>query len=205
MVKMKADNLYPPGVHLTDILTVKLLEKGFTPIHSAAFSLGTNGFLVCGPPDIGKSLTVVLALKHGYKFLSEDITVTDGRRVFTNPYTFTFLQIHGFEKASIRLAFWKFIYRNFPPLSYWIKPPRILLHQRIREVNIERNAEIKSIFFLDKGKESLKKIGSEEALMKFLSINRNEFSYHKNPLIFAYSYFNPRSKLNICNLMKKRI
>lgn len=196
-VRVKVDNLYPPGVHLGDVLSVNLLERGFVPLHCGAVASEKEAFLFTAPPDTGKSITTLLALRRGFHYLSEDISIVDEQSVYSNPNTSTFLH-YGEEDNHKGLRSW--IY-NIPLLEYYINPSKKSISEGIKNFTVDESAKIKRIFILDRGKEStIEKIDAEEALRRILIINRNEFSYHKNPLLFAYSYFQPR--LNIDKLMK---
>jgi hypothetical protein len=66
----------------------------------------------------------------------------------------------------------------------------------MKDFKIEEKANIKNIFVLERGTSGIEKIEPREATRRILIINRNEFSYHKNPLLFAYSYFNPSLDIN---------
>jgi hypothetical protein len=71
----------------------------------------------------------------------------------------------------------------------------------MKDIKIDVKVPIKYIFILDRGKDRLEELDSKEALRRILIINRNEFSYHKNTLLFAYSYFN--RPLDISALMQR--
>jgi hypothetical protein len=117
--------------------------------------------------------------------------------VYSNPNTSTFLH-YGEEDNHKGLRSW---ICNIPLLEYYINPSKKSISEGIKNFTVDESAKIKRIFILDRGKEStIEKIDAEEALRRILIINRNEFSYHKNPLLFAYSYFQPC--LNIDKLMK---
>ncbi|MEM4680609.1 MAG: hypothetical protein QW038_02330 [Nanopusillaceae archaeon] len=82
-----------------------------------------------------------------------------------------------------------------------MKKPNIHISQFIENFKIDKKAKIEKIFILERGKKGIEELDTKEALRRILIINRNEFSYYKNPIIFAYSYFNP--VLNLNELMKK--
>lgn len=196
-VRVKVDNLYPPGVHLADILSVNLLERGYVPLHCGAVASNEEGFLFTAPPDTGKSITTLLALKRGFHYLSEDISIVDEQNVYSNPNTSTFL--HNGEDHN-RKGFRSLMYK-IPLLEYYISPSKKSISEGIKNFTADQKAKITRIFILDRGKDStIEKIDPEEALRRILIINRNEFSYHKNPILFAYAYFQPR--LDIEKLMK---
>jgi hypothetical protein len=196
-VRAKVDNLYPPGVHLADILSVNLLIRGYLPVHCAAISSQNEGMLLAAPPDTGKSLTTILALKRGFHYLSEDISIVDQENIYSNPYTSTFVHYNETENPK---SFKSFFFK-IPFLAYYVKPSRISISNVVENFKTDEKAKIKKILILDRGKKNeIEKIDAEETLRRILIINRNEFSYHKNPVLFAYSYFNPA--LNINKLMR---
>jgi hypothetical protein len=76
----------------------------------------------------------------------------------------------------------------------------------LKNAKIDQKVKIQAICILSRGKESgTEKIDPEEALRRVLIINRNEFSYYKNPLLFAYSYFNPTFSINHLGNIEEKI
>jgi len=197
-VKFKIDNLFPPGINLTDITTIKLLEKGFTPTHSSCVSLNGDGILFFAPPNTGKSLTTFLAIRKGYHFLSEDITVIDKEYAYSCPLTSTFLYL--LPNKTLSFKFYNFA-SKFGILSYFLKKPKTSFFSVSNNLKIDKKAKIKIVCILERGEEKVQKINKNDAFRRLLILNRNEFSYYKNPLLFAYSYFTPTLDLN--KLMKK--
>jgi hypothetical protein len=194
-VRMKVDSVYPPGAHLADILTVNLLKRKYMPLHCAAFSNKQNeGVLLVAPPDTGKTLTTLLALKKGFSYLAEDIAVVDQEHVYANPYTSTFLHNDEFGNHKANSHFFS-LSKKIPLLSAYVRP-KVSISSIMKDFKIEEKANIKNIFVLERGTSGIEKIEPREATRRILIINRNEFSYHKNPLLFAYSYFNPFLDIN---------
>jgi hypothetical protein len=200
-IRSRINNFYPPGVHLADTLFIRLLENRYLPLHCAAISCSGEGTLLLGPPGIGKSLTAFLAVKRGFGFLSEDIAIIDRESVYSDPYTDTFYYHNGRLKysKSLKFAYDSFIHSRLPLLSYLIDLPSSRINEIVQAVKIDEKVPIKNIFLLDRGEELVTELDPAEALRRALLINRNKFSYHKNTLLFAYSYFNP--SLNLGRLM----
>lgn len=194
-VRVKLDNVYPPGVHLSDILSINLIKRRFTPLHCAAVASQGEGSLLIAPPDTGKTITTLLALKKGYSYLAEDIAVVDHEHVYINPYTSTFLHNKEFEGYSALNRSLFSLTKKIPLLSSYLRP-KISVSNFLKHFKVNGKARIKNIFILDRGKSSIEAIDPAEALRRTMIINRNEFSYHKNPLLFAYSYFNPSLDLD---------
>jgi hypothetical protein len=210
-VKFKADNVYPPGIHLADILSVNLLERKYVPIHCAAISNGNGGILLVAPSNTGKTLTTMLALNCGFHYVSEDIAIVDEEYVYANPYTSTFNHYEDEESkannANNGRPMRAFI-SKIPLLNYYVQLSKTSMTAMdlIKNSKIDQKVKIQAICILSRGKESgTEKIDPEEALRRVLIINRNEFSYYKNPLLFAYSYFNPTFSINHLGNIEEKI
>lgn len=202
-IRFKANNVRPPGNHLVDILSINLLKELYMPLHCAAISSEQSGAsLLVAPPDTGKTLTTLSALKSGYHFLAEDIAFVDEKSVYGNPYTSTFLHGYGVLSKGKRksLSLLKNIPNKFELFQYYLRPSRTSISDLMKNVKTDESAIIKKIFILDRGKISSQKIDPQEALRRILTINRYEFSYYNNPFIFAYSYFNP--SIDIAKFMR---
>ena len=101
LIKYKVMNIHPIGCILSDIVSALLLINGYSMLYCAAVSLGDADILLFGAPEAGKTLTAIrLCSEHGAVFLSEDITVTDGKRLWSVPFTATYGQ-HG-GKGTIK-------------------------------------------------------------------------------------------------------
>ena len=197
LIRFKLDNVFPPGVHLADTLSLLLLKNNYIPLHCAAISSNNEGIVLVAPPDTGKSMTTMLAVKKGYGFLSEDIAIADDQYIYSNPKTATFYHTPGINtNRSLRQKLTRFLDSNMPMLSYFITPQAARIYEIMKDIKIDLKVPIKYIFVLGKGGDALEELDSKEALRRILTINRNEFSYHKNSLLFAYSYFNRSLDIN---------
>lgn len=205
LVKLKIESVMPPGAHLTDIMITRLLSEGFTPLHCACLSQDDKAIMLFAPPNTGKSMTTLLSLKQGYDYVAEDIAVTDGKYLYSCPLTSTFLT--HLNKTSFSLSLYKFIRLKFSALSFFIYPvlikePRISITEALRGVSLKYKSPAGVICILGNGlEEKIDKMSKEEAVRDIVMLNRNEFSYYGNPLLGAYSYFDPA--LNIRQLMEK--
>ena len=177
LFKLKVENILPPGVHLRDLLYMKLVFDKYIPLHSASFAINkNNGFLILAPPNTGKSLTVSLLANNGFKVLSEDIAVLDLEKleIYSAPYTATML--HELSKL-----------KYLPLLSYYL-PKRLKSFGEIFKKNLIPRAKLKKIFILEKskGKEEKRK---KDYLVKILNLTRNEFNIRSNPVINSILYY----------------
>jgi hypothetical protein len=147
-------------------------------------------------------MTTLLSLRRGYGFLSEDIAIADNKYVYSNPATATFYHTENLgSKRSLKSAYFNFLYLKIPVISYFLDPPNARIYDIMKDIKIDEKVPIRNIFILDKGNGGIKDIDPNEAVRRLLIINRNEFSYHKNTLLFASSYFNP--DLSLHRLMRK--
>ena len=68
------------------ILSVKLIQKGYTFIHCGGLSYKGEGVLIAGMQDTGKSSTVLSLLDgRDFKFLGDDFLILGGRRIYAYP------------------------------------------------------------------------------------------------------------------------
>jgi hypothetical protein len=186
-LRFHIENVYPPGSHLTDVVTIKLLEQELAPIHCSVMSFNGEGVLIFGPPDMGKTITVFSSLDSGFNFLSEDIAVTDGKYVYGCPFTSTYRG--GTNEIVHKLS------SKFPIIGYYWPRPAKAAFEFIEKNKIDKVAKIKTVYILDRGKQSLEVLKDEEAIRRILILNRYEFKFN-NPLLTAYSYFNRDLDLN---------
>lgn len=87
LARYKFENVWPPGLHLTNLITVALLQKKILTLHSASFfnKITREGYLILGASNTGKSYTIFAALKKGYGYHSEDLTILDENYIYTTP------------------------------------------------------------------------------------------------------------------------
>jgi len=197
IVKFKIENIYPPGIHLDDLITTELLKHELSPISCSCISKNGKCYLIAAPPDTGKSLTCFLATKRGYSFISEDIAIIDKNYAYS-VLTDTFL--HFLHENKILPRVYKAFIRE-TPIAYFLKPPKVNFKKIFKNTKFEKKSRIEKIFILEKGEKGMQELNKEEMFRKLLLMNRNKFSYFNNPLLMAYSYFNPTFDLSA--LMKK--
>lgn len=197
LIRFRIETINPPGIHLTDALTIKLIQNNLTPLHTSAITKNNKGTLFFGPPDCGKSLTAFLSLNQGYNLLSEDCAITNGKVVYSCPLTSTFK--YSIDKNNMK----KKIINKIPILCYYSNKSSIRYMEYLKKnIHFENRAYIKNIFILDNGTTSITKIDKKEALRRILILNRNAFSYYKNSFILSLAYFN--KEIDINKLMKKK-
>src|SRR3989344_5360882 len=84
-IKFRFENVWSPGQHFSGLVEIKLLQEGILTFHCASFSdkKTHNGYLLFGASNTGKSHTVFNAVKKGYQYHSEDLTLLDANYIYT--------------------------------------------------------------------------------------------------------------------------
>jgi hypothetical protein len=185
-------NLHSVGYVLTDLASLLLLRRGFTPLHCSAFKHANSTVVVAAAPNTGKTLTSMTAcLGHAADYISEDLAISDGQDVFSVPWTSTFRYYKQIDQSLAARLRGKAIgwlpllelfgARKPTPITDFVPNNRIVDRSRVTHVVL-----------LERGSERLYSIGLDEAYRRVRNLNRYEFNYHKAPLAVAYEYFNPR-------------
>lgn len=201
-IRFRFNNLHSPGYHLTDIACAMLLKQRLTALHCSAFKYGDSTIVVVAPPDSGKTLSTMRAvIDYNAQFLAEDIAITDGKNIFSCPWTSTFRYYDDISNS------WVSRLRN---MLIKIFPPAELIPLGLNEETIDKyigdekvlnNAKVTHLVILSRKSGGVVKLSKSEAFRYLLNLNRYEFPYLKNPLLLAYSYFNPQ--LNISELVRQ--
>ncbi len=198
---MKMDSLYPVGLHIHDILLTKILADNDLIIHGAGLKniAKDDSFLIIAPPDTGKTYTTYQLLKSGnFKFLGEDLSYYSKAEDELLCVPFTSTWGHHFQHS------WTDNFSRIPILGLFRDSNKKIVTDFFGSAAVEKKAKLSRIYLLEKSNtNSLIKIAySEEMYKKVLIIQRNEFSYYKNPLIRAYEYYNI-DKLDVDSLFQK--
>ena len=178
---------------LREILQLKLLQKGYCLIHGAFLSMDETGFLLIAPPDTGKTFTTLLLLKHGFSFLSDDTTITDGERGYCYPIPLTIHPYHvkrlgikmGIKKdLQMRIKHLKmpFFLRGLFPREFKLSPEHL-------GISIAKKAIISRVYFLEEGNERVSKLTREESLRRLSSAGRmHSIIPFGNRVFLLYAY-----------------
>lgn len=189
--KYKFENVWPPGQHLSNLITIKLLQNNILTLHSAAFSdkKTKEGNLIMAISNTGKSYTTFAALKGGYEYHSEDLTVLDRDYIYTTPLVSA--QSSMLPNKSIGLKY-NLLMSKLIGINMFF--PRITalssFHNFFSKFDVTFKAKPSRIFILEKGEDSVSKLDKTEAARKILILNRLELSYSRDHMLLAYSYFN---------------
>lgn len=200
LMRFQYDRIYPPGLHLTNVTIIKLLEQSYSPMHCASVSYDGKAILIFAPPTTGKTFAAISLLEYGFKILSEDIAIIDDEYVYGCPLTSTFEILPSNVKLSKIKAMQAAITKR---LSLHIPVRNIF--ELVDESKVDQKAMVKIICILDVGETKFEKLTKEEAMSRLSILNRDEFSWYKDPLLLAYSYFNPFLDINSLMIKEKAI
>lgn len=185
-------NLHSLGYMMTDLCSLLMLRKGYSPIHCSSFKLGDATVVIVAPPNTGKTLTSVLAcMEHGADYIAEDLAMTDGHDVISVPWTSTFRyykQIDNslFARAKNRAT------KILPPLELLTASQPDPITSFIDPTKVESRSEVTHLVILQSGDQEIRSADSEEAYRKTRNLNRYEFNYHRAPMVVAAEFFTPQ-------------
>ena len=184
-------NLHSLGYILTDMAGILLLHKGFAPLHCSAFRNEDATVVIAAPPNTGKTLTAMMAcMQHQAEYLAEDLAVTDGRSIFSVPWTSTFRYYKQVDRSLLAKAKNR-LTKIVPPIELLTasKPKPITEYVEPRQM-VERSMAT-HLVILQRGEESVHAVDLPEAYRKVRNLNRYEFNYPRAPLVVAHEFFNP--------------
>lgn len=200
--KHKYENVWPPGLHLANLVTLSLLERDILTLHGASFSdkKTHDGCVVLAASNTGKSRTTFASLNDGYVYHSEDLTILDKHAIYTSPLISS--QSDSLPNKNVFLKYNLFI-NKLIGLNMFL--PRVLtlgtFRRFFRHHSVTSTSRPRYIFILEKGPQSITPLSRNEALRKVLILNRLELAYSRDHLLLAYSYFNP--SLNMDHILQK--
>lgn len=187
IMRMTFDNLYAPGWHLRDLVQITLLANRYTLLHSAALTNGHSGIVLVGLPNTGKTTTTLdLVRNHGWKFVGEDITVTNGTCVHSCPYNVS--PINPAVTGNLHHRLHERVRKTFPLLNRFVRRPLRSITDVVEESQIEHSMNVDYVFVLSKGSPGVRPISSEQASSKIEASNRSEFSYCTNEVLLGGQY-----------------
>ncbi|MBI1884969.1 MAG: hypothetical protein HYS09_01415 [Chloroflexi bacterium] len=194
LARVRVGNLLPPGEHLSDVAQVKLLQGGRTLVHAASAAIDGKGVLLAGPGGSGKTATVMGLVDRGAAFLAEDVSITDGERLWGLPRTRSCLwdaDPRGLPRAKQGQRLAARLFRGAlalsPAAGLILPPPSAGSLPRDR---VETQAPLRFVFVLGRGPGKFEPLPAREALRRLLLINRYEFSWYENPLLVGYAALN---------------
>ena len=198
-------NLHSISYILTDLACVLLLKKGYAPIHCSSFKKNLSTVAVFAPPSTGKTLSSMMAcMEHQAKFIAEDLAITDGKKIYSVPWTSSFRFYSNMEqskgsKLKNRAT------KVFPPLEYVSFSKATPVTRYVASNEILDAEEVTHVAILGKGDSEVIIQSELEAFRKLINFNRNAFHYLKSPLLTAYEFFNPDLNIDDAASVEKEI
>lgn len=205
-IKWRFNNLHSPGYILTDLICTLLLRQAMCALHCSAFRIEDKTVLVIAPPDTGKTLTTMRAVfDYGASFISEDLAITDGLKIYACPWTSTFRYYDELSMSRLMALRMKLI-KIFPFVEIMPFPGKMkTIDNYIGRERIIEVTPITHVAILARREGGIKEIDGEEALRMVYNLNRYEFFYRKSPMLTAYTYFNPEIDLEDLSAKEKKI
>lgn len=90
IVRKRIMHLHDPYYLLSDLANILLLKNGFMTLYASAIkhSLSDKGVVCFAAPNTGKTLTATSLCKNNeYRLVGEDIVITNGKQLFSCPWT----------------------------------------------------------------------------------------------------------------------
>lgn len=207
--KFSIGDFYPPGIHLRDVLLARLILARYQPLHGSSFAAAGDGVLVTGAPGTGKTKVVLQAIRDGFQYLADDLTIADGEgrlHACRGVSSFAYEMGEAPEgEGRKRMTFWKnrlagFLSRGLPLAGSVFEQPYLDVSLFAQQVEFAENAKARHIFVLASGHSHVERLSGAEALNMLMAVTRLEFAYLGNPLLQAYSLLEPR--LDLRELMR---
>ncbi len=199
LLRLTSSSHHPlPGTILSDAAYIALLESDYLPMHCACVDFNKMGVLLIAPSDTGKTSTSqILVRSYGFRFVAEDIAVTNGKEIVGCAYTGT-----GVPGKKPALDFFEkirqiFFYPIFKQGFYY----RESLAADLDPSLITPKTNANYIIFLKRGKNKITKIGKEEAATLLLKSIRLEFRYLTD--IFLLQLWHQYNVPDIQKMMEK--
>ena len=194
-VKHRFMNIHSIGYILTDIINLRLMHNDLAPLHCSGIVVDDNAYVIFAPPNTGKTLTAMTLCMDDsskYKFIAEDLALTDGKNLFAVPWTSTFRYYDSVDTSR----FSKFLNNMTEKISVL----ELLSFGKTEPItdyvkDISHKSEIKGIYILDRGENKNYDISAEEAFDRINTLDRYEFNYMRAPTIIAYEYFNRKTNI----------
>ena len=203
-IRYKFMNLHSLGYILTDLVSGLLLNMGYATLHCSAVQVEDKTLVIFGPPSTGKTITAIrLCETAAAKFISEDIALTDGKDIYSVPWTSTF-RFYDHEKETRSEKMTASLMKKLPIFQLMGGKNRKAIDSYIDEDLIIDQSPITDIVVLGKGEEGVV-FDSSDIYEDIINLNRYEFNYDKSPTMLVMNYFNKSISLEDMNAREKEI
>jgi hypothetical protein len=193
------------GYILTDIINLRLLHNRLAPLHCSGIVVDNDCYVIFAPPNTGKTLTAMTLCmkdKKRYKFIAEDLAITDSTHLYAAPWTSTFRYYDSVDTSRFskflnnlteKVSFLELVgFGKTEPITNYVDE---VIHK----------AKIKGIYILDRGKNEAINISEKEAFDRINTLDRYEFNYMRAPSIIAYEYFNRETDIESAYTMERTL
>jgi len=190
---------------LEPIVRFLMISKGYVLLHAACIDMNGHGILLSAPPDTGKTTAVLKSLKHGFSFLSDDMTIISPPKTamcFPKPLTIsshtlkttTIVSSNGFNGIGIKIrslvhsregreSMRKLGNHNVPIFTFnavgqtLIRPPKFKIEDVMGSVKILDRTNVETLCFLQLGGEEAVNIPVETALANAIENSDDAFLF----------------------------
>jgi len=105
LIPFEFGQIWPIGLHLSNIIAVDfLLEKNLLFIHGSALEYKNKIICIFSPFRTGKTTLIQNMLKKGAKYMSDDVVLTDGKKIYLIPPNsqklFDFIDLYNSKKEG---------------------------------------------------------------------------------------------------------
>jgi hypothetical protein len=198
-------NLHSLHYIATDLAALLLLRKGYAAIHCSAFKADNSTIAVFAPPDTGKTLSAMTACgDFQASFLAEDLAITDGKHIYSVPWTNSFDHYakNKQEQNSNRIS--KTL--KTLPFSKFLTARANGQDGKEAKAKSVLDAEVVThVAILEKGNDEVIPQVDSVAVSKLMNLNRYEFNFLRAPLLIAYEFFNPKLMIDEGTVKEKEI
>lgn len=194
-IKYRFMNLYSIDYILTDIVSGILLINGYATLHCSSVEIGDRTMIIFGPPGIGKTFTAInLCNNKNAKFISEDISITDGINIYSVPWTSSF-RFYKQDKETLGNSIVNLLEKIIPFFELISIGNKESIDSYLDSGAYISLAKITDILLLARGEKSIIK-SNEGMLESIINLNKYEFNYHKSPVMLVFNYFNKSISLD---------
>lgn len=203
-IKFKFMNLHSLGYILTDLVSGLLLSHGYATLHCSSVQLEDRTMVIFGPPSMGKTITAIkLCENTGAKFIAEDIAITDGRDIYSVPWTSTF-RFYDHDKETKGEKMMASIRKKIPIFQLVVAKDRKSIDSYLGEDVIIDQARVTDVLVLAKGEREVL-FDRTDIYEDIINLNRYEFNYDKSPTMLVMNYFNKDISLDYMYAKEREI
>ncbi len=190
------DRIFGVSNIITLLFEIKLLQRGYTLVHSGGVIKDGGGILLSAWSEMGKSSTIFALSKEGFNVLGDDKVILskngnlyaypEKAGIFFHSKNVESLDLKLSEKINLGL---KYLISKIPPLYLYIDPNLRIDLSKI--VKVGKKVKLQKSYFLEWGKGE-EKISKKLAKQKIITSTLQCLfaNYFAREVFFAYCYLN---------------